>query len=198
MDDATPSPETWRPIPGFEGAYESSDCGRVRSLDRTVLHKTGVKHRVRGRILKPATSADGYQYLMLGVGKHRRVHVLVLQAHTGPAPEGMEACHNDGDPANNVLANLRWDTRSQNLKDKRQHGTDHEVNKTHCPLGHRLASPNLSRARLPKRDCLACRRANRWAYTTGCPRSERDAYANRQYERIMTASIEKPSQDRAH
>ena len=51
------------------------------------------------------------------------VHRLVLSSFEGEAPEGMEACHNDGNRANNWLNNLRWDTRKENHADKKKHGT---------------------------------------------------------------------------
>ncbi len=46
----------------------------------------------------------------------------VLETYVGPRPEGMWACHNDGDKNNNSLSNLRWDTRSNNERDKLKHG----------------------------------------------------------------------------
>jgi hypothetical protein len=51
------------------------------------------------------------------------VHRLVLQAFVGPNPEGTVCCHNDGDPSNNRLNNLRWDTYRANEQDKLRHGT---------------------------------------------------------------------------
>jgi hypothetical protein len=53
----------------------------------------------------------------------RFVHRLVLEAFVGPCPEGMECCHYDGNPLNNHLGNLRWDTHKNNEADKRRHGT---------------------------------------------------------------------------
>jgi hypothetical protein len=53
----------------------------------------------------------------------RRVHRLVLEAFVGPAPEGEEGCHNDGNPANNALGNLRWDSHPSNMADQVAHGT---------------------------------------------------------------------------
>jgi len=47
----------------------------------------------------------------------------VLESFVGPCPEGMECCHNDGNPSNNFVENLRWDTRSNNQKDRESHGT---------------------------------------------------------------------------
>jgi hypothetical protein len=51
------------------------------------------------------------------------VHRLVLEAFAGPCPEGRECCHEDGDPANNSLGNLRWDSHQANMDDMLRHGT---------------------------------------------------------------------------
>lgn len=109
--------EEWRSIPGFEGAYEVSNLGRVKSLPR---------HRVSGRILKTSEAGKGYRKVQL-VHKekieHRYVHDLVLEAFVGPRPEGQEASHWNGVRWDNRLSNVRWDTRSGNHDDKRRHGT---------------------------------------------------------------------------
>jgi hypothetical protein len=52
-----------------------------------------------------------------------RVHHLVLCAFVGPCPKGQEGCHNDGDPTNNRVTNLRWDSHIGNLADMDKHGT---------------------------------------------------------------------------
>jgi hypothetical protein len=59
---------------------------------------------------------------------------LVLEAFAGPCPEGLECCHNDGDPANNRLENLRWDTRKANVEDSRRHGTMRLGSRAHTKL----------------------------------------------------------------
>jgi len=51
-----------------------------------------------------------------------KVHRLVLLAFVGAPPKGMEACHYDGDPQNNNLSNLRWDTAKENWVDRKRHG----------------------------------------------------------------------------
>ena len=51
------------------------------------------------------------------------VHKLILEAFVGPCPPGLECCHNDGNPHNNKLDNLRWDTKKANWNDRRKHGT---------------------------------------------------------------------------
>lgn len=118
--------ETWRSVVGYEGAYEVSDKGNVRSLDRLVPHYRGGTTRVKGRPIR-AVLSDGRPRVMLGLGKleHRWmpfVHTLVLEAFTGPCPEDMECRHLDGDRANNVLSNLAWGTKAENEADKQRHG----------------------------------------------------------------------------
>lgn len=166
MAETSTTNETWKPIVGMEGSYEVSDHGRVRSLDRTVRTKRGPR-RVSGRILVP-TLCRGYPRVCIcsdGVNRTEYVHRLVMAAFVGPCPAGMEVCHNNGDPADSRMENLRYGSCSENRFDQQRHGTDHELNKTHCPRGHLLVQPNLvpSRLREGGRTCLACNRA--LAYT---------------------------------
>lgn len=123
--------ERWLPVLGFEGHYEVSDLGRVRSVARTLRYEqrtasgrliTKTRHHP-ARVLQPGTVKSGHQLVMLGRGHPRLVHRLVLDAFVGPRPPGMEALHGDGDPANNRLRNLRWGTRSENVRDAIRHGT---------------------------------------------------------------------------
>lgn len=115
--------EIWKAIPEYRADYEVSNLGRVRSLDRLVSHGVGNFQRKRkGTILKPGTVKSGHQLVVLGRGHSRLIHRLVLEAFVGPRPDGMECCHGDGDPANNCLNNLRWDTRSANVLDDYKHG----------------------------------------------------------------------------
>lgn len=161
----TPTGETWLPIPGWEGFYEVSDLGRVRSVDRVIVRNTGSPQTWRGRILFQGSHAyDGRHSVSLyaeGRRETHRVAPLVLQAFVGPRPEGMFCCHRNGDCTNDRLSNLRWDTPSGNELDKRRHGTHYLVNRTHCPQRHPLAEPNLvaSALRLGYRNCLVCNRA---------------------------------------
>ncbi|HTR92641.1 MAG TPA: NUMOD4 domain-containing protein [Trebonia sp.] len=115
--------ERWKPVPGHEGAYEVSDLGRVRSLERWVTYRDGRGRRQRGRVLKLLADGNGYLRVnMAGVTRH--VHILVLEAFDQPRPAGMEACHGPGGKTDNRLSNLRWATRSENLgADKHRDGT---------------------------------------------------------------------------
>ncbi len=112
--------EQWRAVSSHP-AYAVSDRGRVKRLpgfDRKGSYW-------RGRMLKLHRHAvSGYAVVGLSNGtvKYAYVHTLVLEAFMGPRPCGMHACHYDGDPSNNRLRNLRWDTPSGNAADTVRHG----------------------------------------------------------------------------
>lgn len=130
--------EEWRPVVGWEGTYEVSDWGRIRSLDREVPCSDGKIRKLAGRVLKLNERHLGYQSVMLSLGNQqvrRQVHRMVLEAFRGSCPEGKECCHNDGNARNNRLSNLRWDTRSANMYDRTAHGTHPNAAKTHCDNG---------------------------------------------------------------
>ena len=111
--------EIWKPIPGYGGHYEASSMGRIRVLPRVVVkpHSTTgepCEFHYAGRLLNPAKrSKHGHLSVTLGVdGKDHTcsVHRLVLMAFSGPCPDGMVGCHNNGKAGDNRPENLRWDT----------------------------------------------------------------------------------------
>lgn len=115
--------EVWKDIAGYEGRYQVSSLGRVKSLPNRIrkselILKQSTHKRSEHRLVN-LTSNEG------GAWKQRShwVHRLVLEAFVGPCPEGMEGCHNDGNSTNNVPGNLRWDTHEGNIADVRKHGT---------------------------------------------------------------------------
>lgn len=162
--------ETWKPVTGYEGIYEVSDQGRVRSLARSVPRGAHTL-RVAERIMRP--SGTTYAVVMLrkpGVpSKTEAVHVLVLTAFVGPRPDRSEACHGPGGPRDNRLANLRWDTVHQNNLDKVRHGTHHEASKPRCKRRHLLVEPNLCAGDLRRgwRRCKSCHNARSRVTRTG-------------------------------
>ena len=89
--------------------YGVTKSGKVWSYRRNQFLKSYLKY--------------GYPTVSLGRKNEHRVHRLVLETYVGPCPEGMEACHNNGNRQDNRLENLRWDTRSNNRYDAVQHGT---------------------------------------------------------------------------
>lgn len=114
--------EEWRPVVGYEGLYEVSSIGRVRSLPRRRQTGAGIR-TLRERLLTPKPGLYPTVSLSrLGDPRTLTIHSLVLIAFVGPAPPGMEACHNDGNKWNSKLSNLRWDTRSGNTNDRVSHG----------------------------------------------------------------------------
>ena len=157
--------ETWKQIPGTCGIYEASNLGRVRSVDRLETQINGRKYLRKGRILAAHKIKSGYLQVSPRVnGKpfERLVHRLVLAAFTGYFPQGLQVCHNNGNPLDNRIENLRWGTYSDNVYDRVKHGTHNQKSKTRCPQGHPLELPNLTPSALKRngRQCLACSRAH--------------------------------------
>jgi DNA-binding XRE family transcriptional regulator len=120
--------EFWKAVEGWEGLYEVSTFGRVRSLPRRTA--SGVRGgRVIGLYVR---KHDGYPEATLmdrGNGRRlkRMVHLLVLEAFVGKCPEGLEALHGPGGKLDASLANLSWGTRSKNTGEDRVR--DHQSNR---------------------------------------------------------------------
>lgn len=116
----TTAPEAWGSVPGYSGIYEVSTHGRIRSTSRV----DGSGHTRVSRALNPQGSPyTGICLVKDGIRKRFLTHRLVLLTFVGDCPAGMQACHNDGNPLNNCVDNLRWDTLAANQADRRKHGT---------------------------------------------------------------------------
>lgn len=154
--------EEWRPVVGYEGLYEVSDQGRIRSLPRYVPLRGELIRKQEGRIKKPTTrSSDGRVQITLWKNGERKLlytYRLVLEAFCGPCPPNHEACHWDDDPSNNTLKNLRWGTQSDNQKDRIRNGNHNNVNKTRCPQGHEYSPENTYINPKGSRECRTCMR----------------------------------------
>ena len=121
--------EIWKDIPGYEGRYQASNMGRIRSLDRLVrgvCHHTGKEfyRKAKGKILRPGRYCKcGHVSVVLGHGAAGSpVHRLIMKTFAGEAPEGMEVLHKNGDPTDNRLENLRYGTRTENILDVYRQG----------------------------------------------------------------------------
>lgn len=115
--------EQWRPVVGFEGLYEVSNHGRVRSLDREIqaVNRWGaVGPRIlRGRMLRGNDQGSGYLSVHLAVDGERHprlVHRLVAEAFCPAAEGAVYVNHKDGVKTNNTAGNLEWCTFSQNVR----------------------------------------------------------------------------------
>jgi len=110
--------EIWKDIPGYEGLYQVSNYGQVKSI----REKDSLGRRRATRILKPQTNKKGYLHLALSKGdtyKHYLVHRLVAEAFIGERPNDCEVNHIDENKANNRADNLEYVTHTENVR----HGT---------------------------------------------------------------------------
>lgn len=106
------NPELWRQVVGYEGLYEVSSFGNVRSL-------------LRRRLKKPQATADGYLRVQLckhGRMKNHTIHRMVLKAFVGPS-NGLQAAHLNGVRYDNRLENLQWESITGNQLHRWLHGT---------------------------------------------------------------------------
>lgn len=109
-------PEEWRDIKGYEGLYQVSNLGRVRSLDRLVNNKHGQRF-LKGGIKRVFDWGTGYQYVNLHCQQKRKsksVHRLVAEAFVENVYNKPEVNHIDGNKHNNRADNLEWCTSSEN------------------------------------------------------------------------------------
>ena len=160
--------ERWLPVVGYEGIYEISDCGRVRSVDR--IDCTG--KRLRGVMRKLTRVKDGYLRVTLckgGVQTTYGAHQLVAWAFRGERPPAQVVRHLNGNPADNTLANLAYGTKSQDAYDQVRIGTHPWSSKTHCPQRHEYTPANTYVGRRGERRCRACRHDERLARISADP-----------------------------
>ena len=111
--------EIWKPVIGYEGLYEVSSFGRVRSLDDTAVSVYGRKvyqHIRKGRILSPTQNyRSGYMSVMFRDHKRRYVHRLVAETFLPKIPGANQVNHKDEDKTNNRRDNLERCTRKYNI-----------------------------------------------------------------------------------
>ena len=111
------APEVYIDIKGYEGYYQVSNHGNVRSLDRETVNAIGAKRKHKGKVLTPFINSTGYCYVTLSNGnsrKNKRLHCLVARAFL-PNPESKRTVnHINGKKSDNNLCNLEWATDSEN------------------------------------------------------------------------------------
>lgn len=164
--------ERWKPIDGYEGYYEVSDQGRVRSLDRVQKNKRGQVCNYSGKLLgeEGFGYADrfGYRSVILCVNAKQvryKIHRLVVNAFIQKLEDEDVVMHLNDVTSDNRAINLEVGSQSENIRDcitkGRFNSGVRNREKTHCPRGHLFKVENLCVAdyRNGKRACLSCHRA---------------------------------------
>lgn len=124
--------EIWKDIEGYEGYYQVSNCGRVKSVFRIIIRRNGTPFSVNEIILKPSKSQDGYLCVSMRKNfkaKGTSIHRLVAQAFISNPLKLPEINHKDENKENNKMDNLEWCTRSYNtsygtFQERRKRNTD--------------------------------------------------------------------------
>lgn len=146
--------EEWRPVAGYEGSYEVSNMGRIKSLDRYITvqsHVGGNQYQKhfdapaktvfrKGRVLKPK-DYRGYKSVNLG-RKSFKVHRLVAQAFIPNPKNKPNINHIDNNPGNNVCFNLEWCTQKENMQ--------HAVRQNRMINGEKVSTAKLSEGDIRK------------------------------------------------
>lgn len=127
--------EIWKDIDGYEGLYQVSNLGRVRSLDRVVVYSNGRECLHKGKIINNHDNGHGYRYITLtngGKRKNHYVHRIVAEAFIINEDCLPEVNHIDNDRSNNDITNLEWCSKKENMnhmikQDRQIKGSD-----VHC------------------------------------------------------------------
>lgn len=157
--------EEWKPIAGFEGYYEVSDQGRVRSVPRVTIRSNGVPLTVKGRVIAQHPAPPyGYQKVVLqrdGVWTTFSVHRLVALHWCDRQPGQDDVLHGPAGSQVNAAWNLRWGTPVDNAADRREFGAPYPPPREMCGAGlHPMTEENTYRPpkRPNDRHCKACQR----------------------------------------
>lgn len=111
--------EIWKDIKEFEGFYQCSNLGHIRSVDRIIIRKNGIPQKTKGCIIKPRKNKNGYMQLSLWKDNKRKmvyVHKIVATEFVDNPMNLGYINHIDGDTTNNIATNLEWCTSSDNLQ----------------------------------------------------------------------------------
>ena len=113
--------EIWKDIQGYEGHYQVSNLGNVRSLDRTVAVNLSKQpeRKVKGRVLRKTINKYGYCCVLLWLNKKSKfstIHRLVANAFIPNPLDKPQVNHKDSNRSNNYVHNLEWATHSENQK----------------------------------------------------------------------------------
>lgn len=117
--------EIWRPVLDYEGLYEVSSFGRVRSFDKHVKNGSPIGRTISSRVLRTPLNGQGRRTVVLyknGTKKSRNVYKIVAEAFLGACPSGMIVRHKNGDCTDDMSCNLIYGTHKENTHDRIAHG----------------------------------------------------------------------------
>lgn len=147
--------EVWKDIKDYEGLYQVSNLGRVKSLDRKVVQFNGfcnIERIYKGRILKPSTSANGYKRVILYdkcKKKNVNIHKLVLLAFVPNTENLAQINHIDEDKSNNCVNNLEWCSSKYNINyGKRNQKTSEALKGKAKSKEHKEKLSNIAKKRI--------------------------------------------------
>ena len=109
----------WKPVLGFEGYYEVSNKGDVKSLTNRKTMKNGVSKLFRGKVLSSYSDKDGYRCIDLykdGVRSKKKIHRLVCESFIRPPLENEQVNHINGIKYDNNISNIEWVMPKENVK----------------------------------------------------------------------------------
>lgn len=109
--------EVWKDIPGYEGCYQASSLGNIKSLSRLVGHPKGGLKLTKEKIIKKQKGSNGYLIVGIyknGEGGSKTVHRLIALTFIENPDNKKEVNHKDGHKKNNTVENLEWATVSEN------------------------------------------------------------------------------------
>ena len=133
--------EIWRDIKGYEGLYEVSNLGQIKSLDRYKYTKGRygiMKTKIKGRLLKPCLNHDGYEEIVLskdGKSKMYRLHRIVAETFINNFDNKNQVNHKNGNKLDNKVQNLEW----CNCKDNIHHALKNNLMKPAKGKEHYMA-----------------------------------------------------------
>lgn len=146
--------EVFKPIKDFEGIYEISQAGNVKSVLRTIPHRTSKRLTIRERILKPNTGTNGYRYVHLrkpGTSFTLYIHRWVAITFI-PNPINLpQVNHKDGNKTNNHVDNLEWCDQSTNMLHAYKEGLQKDRSGENNP-NYRHGRKIISRSKASKPD----------------------------------------------
>ena len=121
--------EEWKDIKGYEGCYQISNYGRIKSMQRKVASRGGCLKSLPEKIITPLYTSNGYLNVVASKSQKRKtliIHHLVAEYFIGDRPDGLVIDHIDGNKTNNHVSNLRYITTKENLRKRKDIKLDQE------------------------------------------------------------------------